>query len=413
MKSDVVVVGGELDGLVAATRLLELGHSVRVLATGRGSLHYAPGGIHVLGYAPVPDESGGGTRVLPSPCTGIPDLPVQHPYRIAGESAVRDSLDWFFRTTEGFKAGFERNNHNVQALTPAGLSIPTYAPTESQAVLDSVRDRHVALVRFPSHRDFPAHLTANGLRRTTSGVTIVEASSPGVGTESIDLARSFDRHPNPYAYFRDLDARLPACADVALFPAVLGFSEHARVVQAAEQELGRPCLEVPTVPPSVSGMRLQRTMDRIIAGYNAPVHIGARVSTIRGGGKAPVAVVDGTGSRYCADTVIVATGGVAMGGLEVDSRGTVRETVFDLPVRQTAPLNRPTPGDSLNALHSTGVETDHALRPVGSRSTRYENFYVTGRTLAHWNPAVEASAEGVAIVTGWLAARSVHSYLQG
>ena len=227
------------------------------------------------------------------------------------------------------------------------------------------------------------------------------------------MARSFDRHPDSHAYFRDLVARLPACADVVLFPAVLGLSEHARVVQAAEQGLGRPCLEVPTLPPSVSGMRLQRTMDRIIAGYNAPVHLGARISTTRGGGKTPVAIVDGTGSRYDADTFIVATGGIAMGGLEVDSRGTVRETVFGLPVRQTAPLNGPTPGESLNALHSTGVETDQALRPVSTRSTRYENIYVTGRTLAHWNPAVEASAEGVAIVTGWLAARSVHSYLEG
>ena len=242
---------------------------------------------------------------------------------------------------------------------------------------------------------------------------MVEAPSPGVGAESIDLARSFDRHPDPRAYFRDLVARVPACADVVLFPAVLGLSEHARVVRVAEGELGRPCLEVPTVPPSVAGMRLQRTMDRIIAGYHAPVHIGAHVSTTRGSGKTPVAIVDGTGSRYHADTVIVATGGVAMGGLEVDSRGAVRETLFGLPVRQTAPLSRSTPGESLNALHSAGVEADCALRPVSSRSTPHENIYVTGRTLAHWNPAMEASAEGVAIVTGWLAARSVHSYLEG
>ena len=50
---------------------------------------------------------------------------------------------------------------------------------------------------------------------------------------------------------------------------------------------------------------------------------------------------------------------------------------------------------------------------MDSRSILGENVYVTGRTLAHWNPAVEASAEGVAIVTGWLAARSVHAYLEG
>lgn len=413
MKTDVVIVGGELDGLVAAARLLELGHTVRVLSPGRGSLHYAPGGIHVLGYAPAFDASGSTRRVLPSPCDGIPDLPAQHPYRIAGERAVRNALDWFFRITEGFDTGFKRNGGNVQTLTPAGLGIPTYAPTTSQAILDAMSGRDVAVVRFSSHRDFPAYLTANGLRRRASSVTIVEAPPPGTGAESIDLARGFDRHPDPSAYFREFNLRLPECAEVVLFPAVLGLAEHPRIMESAGQELGRPCLEVPTVPPSVLGMRLQRTMDRIVAGYDAPVHVGARLATTRVGHASSIAVVDGAGTAYPASAFIVATGGIAMGGLDVDSRGTVRESLFGLAVRQTSPLDRATPGETLDALHRSGVETDRALRPTNSRSSHCENIYVTGRTLAHWNPAVEASAEGVAIVTGWLAARSVHTYLEG
>ena len=413
MKTDVVIVGGELDGLVAALRLLELGHSVRVLSPGRGSLHYAPGGIHVLGYAPAFNVPGGAARVLPSPYAGISDLPAQHPYRVAGEWAVRNALDWFFRITEGFDGGFNRNGGNVQTLTPAGLGVPTYAPTASQATLDAMGGRDVAVVHFRSHRDFPAHLTANGLHRWASNVTIVEAPPPGTGAESIDLARSFDRHPDSSGYFRELNRLLPKSVDLVLFPAVLGLSEHARIMVFAEQELGRPCLEVPTVPPSVFGMRLQRTMDRMVAGYDAPVHMGARVSKTRAGRDSSIAVVDGAGAAYCASAFIVATGGIAMGGLDVDSRGTVRETVFGLAVQQTAPLNAATPAETLDALHRSGVETDRALRPMDSRSILGENVYVTGRTLAHWNPAVEASAEGVAIVTGWLAARSVHAYLEG
>lgn len=413
MKSDVVIVGAQLDGLVAALRLLELGHSVRILSAGRGSLHHAPGGIHVLGYASRPDRLDAGGGILSSPGDGIPDLHAGHPYRIAGETTIRDALEWFFATTDGLDAGFRRNGSNVQALTPAGLDVPTYGPTPSQALVPAMDGRGVAVVRFRSHRDFPADLTANGLRRRGSDVTVIEAPPPGSGSESVDLARGFDRHPDPGSYFRDLDSRIPDSTEVILFPAVLGFSDHARIRRCAEQALGRPCLEVPTLPPSVPGMRLQRAMDRVIAGHGAPVHVGTRVTGMKVDDAHPTDVVDSAGRVHTASAFVVATGGVAMGGLDVDSRGEVRETTFGLPVRQTEPLSAATAGASLDALHRTGVETDHALRPLGPGSQSFENVYVTGHTLAHWNPALEASAEGVAIVTGWLAARSAHAYLEG
>ncbi len=413
MRSDVVIVGYELDALVAALRLLELGHSVRLLSAGRGSLHYAPGGIHVLGYTPCADGFDANDGVLSSPGEGMSDLHAGHPYRIAGEAVIQDALEWFFFTTDGLDAGFNRSGCNVQTLTPAGLGLPTYGPTPSQVLVEAIDGREVAVVRFGSHRDFPANLTAIGLHRLGSNVAVVEAPPPGSGSENVDLARSFDRHPDLDGYFRDLGSRVPESAELIIFPAVLGISDHARVRRSAEQALGRPCHEVPTLPPSVPGMRLQRKMDRVIAGHGTPVHIGTRVTGTMTGDGHPTDVVDTAGRVHTASAFIVASGGVAMGGLNVDSRGEVRETTFGLPVRQTAPLNAETAGASLDALHRTGVETDHALRPLTSRSRSFENVYVTGHTLANWNPAQEASAEGVAIVTGWLAAQSAHAYLEG
>ena len=413
MRSDVIIVGNELDALVAALRLLELGHSVRVLSAGRGSLHYAPGGIHVLGYAPRADGFDANGGVLSSPRQGMSDLHAGHPYNVVGEMVIQDALEWFFSTTDRLNAGFNRNGRNVLTLTPAGLGVPTYGPTPSQALVTAVEDRGVAVVRFRSHRDFPAELTANGLRRLGCNVTVIEAPPPGNGAESVDLARSFDRHPDLDSYFRDIESRMPELTELILFPAVLGLSEHARVRRSAERALGRLCHEVPTLPPSIPGMRLQRTMDRIIARHGAPIHIGTRVTGTRVDDLHPTDVVDTAGRVYTASAFIVATGGVAMGGLDVDSRGKVRETTFNLPVWQTAPLNTETAGASLDALHRTGVETDRALRPLISESRSFENIYVTGHTLAHWNSAQEASAEGVAIVTGWLAAQSAHAYLEG
>jgi anaerobic glycerol-3-phosphate dehydrogenase len=117
------------------------------------------------------------------------------------------------------------------------------------------------------------------------------------------------------------------------------------------------------------------------------------------------------GRTHDASAIIVSTGGILMGGLDVDSRGAVRETVLGLDVHQSEPLNALSVDQSLSALHLTGVVTDGDLRPASNGSTAYENVFVTGRTLANWNPAEESSAEGVSIATGWVAAEAAHAYL--
>jgi anaerobic glycerol-3-phosphate dehydrogenase len=102
-----------------------------------------------------------------------------------------------------------------------------------------------------------------------------------------------------------------------------------------------------------------------------------------------------------------------MGGLDVDSHGAVHETALGLAVHQSEPLAAESVDRSLDALHVAGVETDSDLRPVTRGATVYDNVFVTGRTLAHWNPVAEGSAEGVSITTGWAAAEAAHAYLGG
>ncbi len=100
-----------------------------------------------------------------------------------------------------------------------------------------------------------------------------------------------------------------------------------------------------------------------------------------------------------------------MGGLEVDSNGQVHETILGLEVYQTRPLDVKSITESLDALHNTGIEVDSSLRPNTNYPEKYNNIFVTGRTLAHWNPSEEGSSDGVCIATGWAAAENAHQYL--
>lgn len=401
MRTDAVVLGAELDALVVALRLLEMGHSVRMFAPGAGSLHFSPGGIHILRSPPDNGHA---------PLDRLPALDARHPYRIVGDERVREALDWFFDTTGDMGFSLSRNGTNVDALSPAGIAVPVYGAPRRLATLPALRGRMVAIVRFRGHRDFPAALVASSLRSADARTTIVEVEPPGRGSDSMALARGFDDLRDVDAYFAAVATCLPAGTEAVVLPAVLGLKRPDRVACSAESTIGLPCLEVPTLPPSVWGLRLHRALSERLIARGALVHLGARGRGRRGEQGQWTGVEDESGRAFETSAFVVATGGVLMGGLEVDTRGRVHETAFGLEVVQTWPLEAGTPARVLDALHRTGIDTDQSLRP---RSTNTgDNLFVTGRTLAHWNPATEGSAEGVSIATGWSAAAAIHEYLK-
>lgn len=407
MKTDALIVGAELDGLIAATRLLDHGRSVRMLSTGVGSLHYAPGGIHVLGYAPD-----GNQQTLSSPFDAISHLDENHPYQTIGTEKVHTALDWFFGDAGAAAHCLHSNGNNASAVSPAGLNLPVYGIAHHQATFDRLTGKQAAIVRVRHHRDFPAELLALGLGKRGVDARIVEIDAPGSVVENAGLARAFDALDDSGGYFSGLESKIPDGTEVVLLPAVLGLREHSRVMAAVERALGIPCLEVPTIPPSVPGMRLQFAFEHSLNDRGIIIHTGVHIERSRIEGGRCVALVDDMGRSHDASVIVVSTGGILMGGLDVDSLGAVRETALGLDVHQSEPLNALSVDRSLSALHLAGVATDGDLRPAGNGSTAYENVFVTGRTLAHWNPAEESSAEGVSIATGWVAAEAAHAYLE-
>ncbi len=407
MKSDAVIVGAELDGLIAAMRLLEYGRTVRIFSAGSGSLHYSPGGIRVLGYSPAANE-----ETVSDPLQSLSLLHDQHPYRILERGKTQSALNWFVEATGKLDHHYRANGLNSMAVSPAGLALPTYATLAHQATFEELRGMNAALIRFEAFRELPVDLLASELARAGHEIVIVDHKTPGHFTENMALAKSFDNLADPEGYFSELKHSLPDGVEVVLFPAVLGLHEHDALLAVAEQVLGARCLEVATLPPSVPGVRLTNALETHLLHHQALFHTGAEVVPSEFKGGRCTRVVDQAGRAFEASVIVVSTGGTLMGGLEVDSRGRVHETALGLDVYQTEPLNALSVDRSLDALHEAGVETDASLRPrLGSESC--ENIFVTGRTLAHWNPAQECSAEGVCIATGWAAAEAAQSYLGG
>ena len=402
---DVVVIGAGLAGLTAALRLAEDGVRVLVLAKGVGATHLSAGTIDVLGYAPERVEQ---------PGQALGRLGDGHPYTLVGADAVAASIEWLKARVAGgslspyaYRGGLDEN---LLLPTALGVPRPSAVVPETMAGGDLREQAPVFVVGFRAFKDFHPALLADTLRRTGTAARAAELDlvpEGRVDVNSLGYARAFDEPSFRAEVTAQLVGRLGAQERVA-FPAVLGIADPHRAWAELEQRLGRPVFEIPTLPPSVPGMRLfailrsalRRAGGRVI--LNAVVtgaeRDGSRVSALR------VRVGLREERRGC-DWVVLATGGFASGGLELDSRWVARETALGLPVDGV-----PAPGEERfrpayfddQPIARAGVAVGPDLRPEG-----HENVLVAGATLAGAEPWREKSGDGISLATGYRAAELV------
>jgi glycerol-3-phosphate dehydrogenase subunit B len=389
---DAIVVGIGLAGLTAAVRLAEGGARVLVLAKGVGATHLGPCTIDVLGYAPDRVER---------PGEALAQLPDGHPYAAIGRDAVAAALDWF-KERLGYVGSLDEN---MLLPTAVGALKPSAAVPESMAAGDLRSGGEVCVVGLRALKDFHAPLLADNLARAGIGARAVELDlSPErrADVNSLGFARAFDDPAFRAEVAAQLTGRLGALERVA-FPAVLGTGDAA--FRELRERLAHDVFEVPTLPPSVPGMRVYAALRERLrrAGGRAILNVtvtgadrdGARVTALR----TRVGLRDEVRGT---DRVVLATGGFASAGLELDADWTARETALGLPVSGMPGRDeerfRPGYFDD-HPLSRVGVAVDRQLRPDG-----LENVFVAGATLAGAAPWKEKSGDGISLATGFRAA---------
>ena len=108
------------------------------------------------------------------------------------------------------------------------------------------------------------------------------------------------------------------------------------------------------------------------------------------------------------DALVLATGGIAGGGLIGRSDGRLVEPLLDLPV-EAPPAEKWLAADPFDPaghpLEAAGIRTDSSLRPVDARRrVVLDNVAVVGSLLAGQRYLIERCGDGVAIASGHLAA---------
>jgi len=407
MAESVVGVGGGLAGLVAAWRAATVGQRVELVTQGWGALAWHAGTIDVLGYQ-------GGVLVA-APGKAIDDLGRRHPdhpYAKAGLANLVQALAAFGQLCG--EAGYPLEGSlekNWLLPSAVGALRPTCLAPASMIAGDLTRGDPMLLVGLEGYQDFHPELAATNL------------AAQGVQADSIMLAlpalrrRAFLNARVLASLFEEAEFRAQVVAKIGNavgsvarvgFPAVLGLERATEVRAELEASLDREVFEIPVLPPSIPGLRLQRILRTAIESAGGRVHdgmsvVGAEVEGTRV--KAVLTEAAARRQRHSGDHFVLATGGILGGGMVTGFEQPPREVVFGLPVETPA-------GNGLaprffdpggHSVYRSGIRVDSRLRPLNARGPRFANLVVAGSAIGGCDPIAERSLEGVALATGWLA----------
>jgi glycerol-3-phosphate dehydrogenase subunit B len=362
---EVLVIGAGPAGLLAAAVARERGARVRVISGGIGSTHIMPGWLGVL-------KTDG--PLEPALVQWFADHPA-HPYTRAGVESLERGIEVFEDICASWGLRFTGNMiRNYRLPTALGALADAALVPESFRAGDAASGGPMLIASPSGWRDFYPALCAGNLSRqgiAAAGVTfeLPEMYASKFDSTATNMARILHSAEVRARIANELRPRLSGAQRVG-FPAILGLEDHVTVFRDLQDRLGVPVFEIPTLPPSVPGMRIWLAFKAAFMRLGIQLLLDMEVNEgLLEGTRARGASVPGAArsTRFLADKVILATGGLYGGGILSDRSGALRESVFGLP------LSSPTGGLSEwfsqkllpadHPIHYAGVRTNDSLQP--------------------------------------------------
>lgn len=412
--SRILIIGAGYAGLMAGWQAAQRGHGVQVIAKGWGATHWLSGCIDILGYQPLDNP-----EPVASPAAEMAGLLAEHeehPYALIGQKRLAAALEALSDLCAAQNYPLHGSlDKNWLLPSGAGTARPTCLAPATMIAGDMRSAEPMLIVGFKQFQDFHAKLIADNLSAYGIPAKDVTLDLPSLGARLFTTPTIFALLTEESAFQQELLAALrPHLGQAARigFPAVLGMDQSTAVHAALEKALGRPVFEVPTLTPSVPGMRLQHILVRAIQAEGGRVTPGVEALDAKMQDGRVTTVYSETPARtmpHRYDLYVLATGGILGGGIVTDHAGHIRETIFNLPV--TCPpdpldwFRRDFMDNRGHPIYRSGIAVDDQFRPVNGGDVLYDNLFCVGTTLAHGEVIRERSFEGVALGSGYAAAQ--------
>jgi len=421
---DCLIIGGGLAGLTCGIKCASHGLHTAIISGGMNSLHFSSGSIDIAGY----DTKG---EVIKKPFDYLKTMVKEntgHPYAKTGIPGIRGSISFITEklSQEGINLN-SNNDFNHFHITTLGSLKPTYLSQESvfSARVTDIVDSHekLAILNFKGFRDYYPEQTAANLKKNRlfkdTEIILGNISLPYyMNTEknlhefrSIDIARIFETERYLPRIAEEIKKASGGATAVSL-PAFIGVNNYKAIRKKLEDMTGKFIYEIPTLPPSILGLRLDHALKNSFINLGGEYIAGERVVsgsvkkdqveflTTRNSGNIPV-----TSKFY-----VLTTGSFFSGGLSAGF-DTISEPLFGLKVKsdnkRSKWYNSTFFDKKSHPFLGFGVETDNRFNPVSENGKTIKNLFCAGSVLSGYNPVSEGCGGGVAVATGFRCAERI------
>ncbi len=425
MVYDCVIIGGGLAGLTCGIRCASEGLRTVVISGGMNSLHFSSGSIDLAGFT----DSGAVIKKPFDHLKGLTEKKKDHPYSRVGLPMIRKSLEFITEKIEGEGIQLNHNgDYNHFHITALGAVKPTYLSQES---VFSTRGKDIiksgakiAVLNFKGFRDYYPEQTAANLKRhplfedrefilgNISLPYYLHTQKNLHEFRSIDIARIFETE-RYLPRIADEIRRAAGDAEAVSLPAFIGINNYRDIRRKLESMTGKFIYEIPTLPPSILGLRIDHALKNSLFASGGEYIAGEKIESAvinKGSVESIITESRGTSSEIRAKYYVLATGSFFSGGLQ-SGASSVREPIFNLGVNGEPKRNKWYSMEFFDRKShpflSFGVETDSNLNPVSAEGKTLKNLYCAGSVLAGYNPVKEGCGGGVAVSTAYKCAERI------
>lgn len=403
MKFDVLIIGGGLAGLTCGIRLQKNGVKCAIVSTGQSALHFSSGSFDLLNG--LPD----GTKV-DNPMAAVGKVSANHPYaKLGSEFAyyVHEAKQQFLDL--GIEvAGDAEQNH--LRITPMGTLKPTWLTFSDFTPFSSASDmagKKIRVVNIAGFLDFNTKFVADsfekyGAKCQISSINLPELERLRISpTEmrSTNIARVLENEKTLEALIMELAGTVSGF-DVVALPAVFGLSSVAPV-RRLKEALNIPVWLIPTMPPSVPGIRAQQQLRRSFEELGGVYMLGDTVvkADFKGNKVQSVYSVNHGDISFVAENFVLASGSYFSNGL-IAQPDKVIEPVFGSDVDFTPGRDSWYDKSFFNKQNymTFGVATDEKLR-IKIKGDVQQNLFAVGSVLGGSNTIHEGCGAGVSMLT--------------
>lgn len=393
MKYDIVVIGSGMSGLLASIYLTEQGLKTAVVSKGDPICSLSSGCIDIAGTS---------ERTLDA----IDNFPQEHPYNKVGNTEIYNSIQYFRDLMEKQGCTYTGDiRKNRKILTPLGRNRITSLAPFTMGYADIKKDETFHIISFKDIKDFfPSYITG---KFPNAEISIFDAGT----YTTMGIAAKMDNEEFLSSFITWINLQKINQTKIGI-PAVLGITKTLKIIKKLEKGTGKFFFEIPTLPPSIPGLRLYWNLKSIAEKKGVSFYGSAEIIDFK---KEKDKITNitikkpGRPDYVDAKAFILATGSFVSGGLFLD-KDIFKETVFNLPVY--FPKNEELFNQDFfklgHPIEKAGIIIDNNFKALGSG---YNNLFIAGSILAYSETMKYQCGHGMAISTGIAAAKHALKFL--